>query len=146
MPPPPTSRVREGETPRRMPPRRQVRRGNGSGGYPSRLPASWGTAVRVGTHADARKTGAGAEGSGGALPKEPGAAEDHRGRPDGASDRNSKRGLRHRPREGRGGQEFRKARIADDKWVDSLIKNADPLITKKQYELAIEQAVLPLPL
>ncbi len=50
------------------------------------------------------------------------------------------------PEKVEGVKEFRKARIADDKWVDSLIKNADPLITKKQYELAIEQAVLPLPL
>ncbi len=30
------------------------------------------------------------------------------------------------PEKVEGVKEFRKARIADDKWVDSLIKNADP--------------------
>ncbi len=50
------------------------------------------------------------------------------------------------PEKVEGVKEFRKARIADDKWVEGLINNGDPLITKKQYEVAIEQAVPPPPL
>lgn len=43
-------------------------------------------------------------------------------------------------------REFAKANIADDKWSDVTLVNADPYVTKAQYRIAISAAVADLPL
>ncbi len=43
-------------------------------------------------------------------------------------------------------REFAKANVADDKWCDVTLVNADPYVTKAQYRLAISAAVMDLPL